>query len=255
MHQGIKNSIYELADLLTLYRGIPASVNGESIRFAPHWSRYFPAAYEPQTFQFLKDHCPAGGTVIDLGAHIGLFSVVAARLVGPNGKVFAFEPTDSTRKVLEQTIKRNSVSSRVEVRSEAVGESAGTAQFFQLEGEVSVSNSLISYGELSRSGTEVSVVSLDEFVAARGAQVNFLKIDVEGAELQVLRGAANTFAMRPFVSLGLHPEPIATSGGSLEEIWALLAKYRMSVTEDGTPLSQQEFCGRTDRFDVQLCPL
>jgi FkbM family methyltransferase len=254
MHQGIKNSIYDLVDLLTLFRGIPASINGESIRFAPRWSRYFAAAYEPQTFRFMKHHCPVGGTVIDLGAHIGLFSVIAARLVGPEGKVFAFEPTDSTRKVLEQTIKRNSMRGRVEVRPEAVSETTGTAQFFQLQDEGSVANSLISYGELSRSGREIKVLSLDEFVAARGSRVNFLKIDVEGAELQVLRGAANTFAMRPFVSLGLHPEPIAISGGSLQDIWAVLAKYRMTVTEDEAPLSQHEFCGRTDRFDVQLCP-
>lgn len=255
MQRGIKNAIYELIDLVTLHRGIRASVNGEGIRLAPRWSRYFPAVYEPNTFQFLRDHCPQGGTVIDLGAHIGLFSVVAARLAGANGKVFAFEPTAFTRKVLEQTIKLNGMSDRVEVRSEAVGETSGTANFFDSGDEVSVSNSLISYGTLSRSGTEVKVSSLDEFVSSRGAHVDFLKIDVEGAELQVLRGAAKTFEMRPFVSLGLHPEPIATSGGTLQEIWDVLAKYRMSVAEDGALLSQEEFCGRAERFDVQLVPL
>lgn len=255
MHRGIKNSIYKVIDLLTLHRGIRASVNGEAVRFSPRWSRYFPEVYEPSTFKFLKEHTPIGGTVIDLGAHIGLFSVVAARLVGPGGKVFAFEPTAFTRGVLEQTIKLNGVSDRVEARSEAVGETTGTANFFDSGDELSVSNSLISYGSLSRSGTEVKVSSLDEFVATRGAHVDFLKIDVEGAELQVLRGAEKTFEMRPFVSLGLHPEPIATAGGTLGEIWDVLAKYRMSVTEDGAPVSQEEFCGRADRFDVQLVPL
>jgi hypothetical protein len=143
-----------------------------------------------------------------------------------------------------------------------MGESAGTAKFFQTSDELSVANSLVQYGSLSAAGTEqggsatvVNVLGLDDFVGQRGLHVDFLKIDVEGAELQVLRGAPNTFAMRPFVSLGLHPEPIATSGGSLQQIWDLLMKYRMAVTADGKPISEQDFCGRTDRFDVQLSPL
>ena len=139
------------------------------------------------------------------------------------------------------------------MRPEAVSESAGAATFFDSGDEVSVSNSLVQYGELHRAAT-VSLTSLDEFVGQRGLKVDFVKIDVEGAELQVLRGARNTFAMRPFGSLGLHPEPIKVSGGTLQEIWDLLTSYRMSVSERGVPVNGSDFCSRSDMFDVQLSP-
>ncbi|NJK44255.1 MAG: FkbM family methyltransferase, partial [Pleurocapsa sp. SU_196_0] len=71
-----------------------------------------------------------GDVFLDIGAHIGLFTVVMARLVGPEGRVFSFEPTPSTRAVLERTVRLNQCDDRAEVRPEAVARTSGRSEFF-----------------------------------------------------------------------------------------------------------------------------
>src|SRR5438552_1491680 len=88
-----KDGAYALLDLCTGYRGIGQRIGGEVFRFPAKWSRYYEAGYEAPTFQFLKEHCRPGSTALDLGAHLGLFTMLMARRVGPAGKVYAFEPT------------------------------------------------------------------------------------------------------------------------------------------------------------------
>src|SRR5438874_223792 len=73
--------------------------------------------------------CRPGQTVFDVGAHLGLFSVVMARLVGPTGRVVSFEPTPSIRRILERTVRLNDCGLVVEVRAEAVSEATGITEF------------------------------------------------------------------------------------------------------------------------------
>ena len=196
---------------------------GECVRFPARWRRCYATDYEPRTFAFLRAHCERGETVIDLGAHLGVFTVVMARLVGPNGRVFSFEPTRQTRPALEETVRLNGCDAIVEVHGEAVAGATGMAVFYDTGDLVSNANSLVHTGR-SRQGLKVPTIRLDDFVAERRISVACLKIDVEGAELELLRGARQTFlTCRPAAALSLHPVPIRAAGGSLAEIWELLA--------------------------------
>src|SRR4051794_23344965 len=142
-HQLVKKFVYCAVDLCLAGRGVNRRIGGESVRFPVRWCRWYAADYEPGTFSFLRAHCGRGDTAMDLGAHLGLFTVVMARLVGPNGRVFSFEPTPQTRAVLEKTVRLNGCDTIVEVHGEAVAGATGTSVFYDTGDVVSNANSLV----------------------------------------------------------------------------------------------------------------
>lgn len=250
----VKDIAYKALDAVTLGRGVPRQIGGETIRFPAKWSRYYEAEYEPETFDFFREHIKPGQTVLDIGGHIGLFAVTTAKFVGPTGKVFTFEPTPFTRGVLQEVVDLNGCADIVEVRGEAVSSKGGETVFFDTGEEVSNANSLVR-SELSKSEIPITLISVDEFVRERGLNVACIKIDVEGAELDVMIGAKETFAtQRPVARLGLHPEFVRKNGQSLDEIWDCVADYKLDVFFDGTKADKEWFCSQTDLFDVNLIP-
>lgn len=250
----VKSLVYGAAELATFGRGITRVVGGESVRFPPRWCRYYPADYEPDTINFIRAHCKSGQTVLDIGAHIGLFTVLMARRVGPTGSVYSFEPTALTRQLLQRVVNLNGCSTTVMVRPEAVGSITGTADFHETADTVSNANSLVQT-QRSHHTTTVPTTTLDDFTKMRGLTVSCLKIDVEGAELDLLRGAGEFFARyRPATFLSLHPAAINQAGGSLADIWRLICENRLSVTRGGSPVNEATFCGTDELFEVTLLP-
>lgn len=252
--KALKAFIYRLLDATTSHAGIKRMICGESLRFPVRWSRYYESDYEPETFRFFRKNLKPGDTVLDIGAHIGLFSVVTSRLVGETGKVYAFEPTPFTRGVLSEVVKLNGCDHNVEIRPEAVSDKKGTAHFFDTGTEVSNANSLVET-DRSKEKIEVPMISVDQFASEMGLTVNCLKIDVEGAELDLLKGARKVLTeQRPVARLGLHPDFMAANGHSLEMIWDLLKYYRYRPDFNGSAISKQEFCSQPTLFDVNLFP-
>ena len=250
----VKSIAYMTLDTVTLGRGVPRTIGGETVRFPARFSRYYEADYEPETFKFLRKHLRLGATVLDIGAHIGLFAVVTARLVGKDGRVFSFEPTPFTRNVLQDVVRLNGCSDVVEVRAEAVADRRGTAVFHDTGDEISNANSLVDI-DRGKEGIEVELISVDEFVREKGIRPGCIKIDVEGAELDLLRGAKELFTvMRPAARLGLHPPQIKQNGQSLDEIWKVLAEYKLNVEYDGSRAEKEWFCAQNELFDVNLIP-
>jgi FkbM family methyltransferase len=249
-----KGLAYGMADLCTARRGIRRTIGGRHVRFPARWSRYYPADYEPETFAFLEAHCQPGQTVMDIGAHLGLFTVTMAQLVGPSGRVLSFEPTTSIQPILEQVVRINGVARTVELRREAVSDSAGVAHFYETGHFGSNACSLVRTAR-SRRVVEVPTISIDELVRSREMTVHCLKIDVEGAEVAVLRGALETMGRcRPAISLAVHPAAIGEMGSSLEELWRLVQDAGMASLSQSQPVDRAWFVGQTDLFDVHLLP-
>jgi len=250
----LKEIGYSILNLFTFGRGIARKIGGETIRFPTRWSRYYEAEYEPETFDFFRKNLKKGDTVLDIGGHIGLFAVVTGRLVGNEGNVFSFEPTPFTRGVLNEVVELNGLSETVEVRGEAVSSKRGESVFFDTGDTISNANSLVKT-ERSKTEIPIALTSVDEFVKEKGIRVDCLKIDVEGAELDVLIGARETFLNhRPVARLGLHPPFIIQNGHSLEDIWQILADYRMNIIFEGKAAEKDWFCSQHALFDVNLIP-
>jgi FkbM family methyltransferase len=145
------------------------------------------------------------GVVFDVGANLGFFSLLAARLAGPGGRVEAFEPVPESAEAARGNAALNGLD-QIRVHQVAVGERAGTGELL-LTGEVSWSH-LADRGWHSdtRALVEVETVCLDEQVTSGALPApDVIKIDVEGSELAVLRGATEILrAHRPAVICELH---------------------------------------------------
>ncbi len=158
----------------------------------------------PETYEsaLIERTLRPGMTVIDVGANHGLFSLEAAHLVGPSAIVHAFEPTPSTREVLESNLAANGLD-RVRIFPVALGDRPGTARL-RVHRELSGLNTLASDDITWNHRTlradaivEVPITTLDAHAEAEGLdRIDFLKIDVEGFELGVIRGARGLLASR-----------------------------------------------------------
>lgn len=127
------------------------------------------------------------GASVDVGANVGLYSVIAASC--SDDPVFAFEPVPRTFDVLQQNLELNGMGDRVQTRRAAVGSEGGSARFHVPWGDCPSSASLGADGYRGLEGEviDVDIVSLDEFLDPDDV-VSFVKIDVEGQEHVVLDG-------------------------------------------------------------------
>lgn len=159
--------------------------------------RVLNGTYEPEQTRLAVELVRPGATVLDVGAHIGYYTLLFSRLAGPHGRVVAFEPSPRNLPVLRWHVARNGCAN-VRVEAAAVAAETGTARFTADTGS--------GTGRLAESGTvEVRTIRLDDFVDASGPMPDVLKIDVEGAELAVLRGAARVLReARPAILLSTH---------------------------------------------------
>ena len=254
----IKESLYSVLDLVTLKKGIPVTVNGFRLRLPTRYHRYFSKTYEKENFDFFLKHCKKGMITLDIGAHFGLFSVFFQK--ESRGTVYAFEPTQSTRQVLSQTVAINHCEESVKVLGMAVDETPGTAEFFLSEVVGGRANTLVKGSQLSHAtlSYSVPVTSVDVFVREKNLEISCIKIDAEGVELGVLKGARETIEkFRPVILLSLHPEPIQSRGNSLKEIWDIIKSYRYTVllSDTGSVIEENNFCIRAELFDVHMLPM
>lgn len=161
-----------------------------------------------------------GNVVFDIGAHAGFYTLLASALTGPSGKVFAFEPLPENLAKLKKHLALNHITN-VSVVDAAVFDYCGTADFDTGEGNYR--------GRVSPRGKlKVKVVCLDELTAKAELPVpDCIKIDVEGGELAVLKGAKDVIkAAHPVIFLSIHSnqakeqacELLAFSGYAIEWI-------------------------------------
>jgi FkbM family methyltransferase len=166
---------------------------------------YCRGGHESEVAGALEKLVTPGMTVADVGAHLGYFTLILARLAGPCGRVFAFEPLASHRRLLRRTLAINGLD-QVTLRPEAVGGRTGGAI---LEEWVNSAMSRLSSGDPPTYCVRrhaVREIRLDDWEAdERPARLDLVKLDVEGRETAALAGAAATLARhRPLLVLELH---------------------------------------------------
>src|SRR5262249_569141 len=172
--------------------------------------------YEEDEIGYVRTLLKPGDSAIDVGAHIGFFTVQMAAAVGPEGRVYAFEPFDANADLLERSIAENGFGTRVSFQRAAVGAATGRATLtFPVETLNSGRAYLLPDGHMPLAGNlkkDVPLVALDALNLRR--PIRFIKMDVEGAEPQVLRGAHQILRDdRPVILSELHPTQLARASG------------------------------------------
>jgi FkbM family methyltransferase len=164
-----------------------------------------------------------GMTVVDVGANVGIYTAGFSRLVGPHGKVVALEPAPTNLRTLLRAREVNEWSN-VDIHGIAASDREGTMAL-ECSSFNSGNNALSNRG----GGVAVRTVRLDSLLA--GTRVDFLKIDVQGWEAAVLRGAVETLRRnRPIaVRLEIWPKGLRRAGSGLEEILEILASCGLEV--------------------------
>jgi FkbM family methyltransferase len=134
---------------------------------------------------------------MDVGANIGVHALYFAALVGPAGKIHAFEPVPKSAAVINQAVASNGFTDRIEVNQFALSEASGAADFFVSAGIASTS-SLTRYPWLADARSiRVQTTTLDDYAERLPRPIRLLKIDVEGAEMSVLTGGRRLLQQRP----------------------------------------------------------
>lgn len=166
--------------------------------------------YEPE-LKYLERFLSPGKTFVDVGANLGIYSALASRLVGENGHVLAFEPTMLSFAGLQKNIKLNPFSNALAFQV-ALAERNGKAWLYY--GTDPVRNSLGKDPACQLGAEEVTVESLDDVLRRVSvSRVDVIKIDAEGAEELVLRGAIRTLVcMRPVIIYEVNAEASAKLG-------------------------------------------
>lgn len=218
--------------------------------------------YEPDEIAFMRSALKPGDTAIDVGAHIGFFAVQMAALVGPGGRVHAFEPFKANADLLARSVAENGFEDRLMLHRAAVGPASGTATLtFPLETLNSGGAYLLRDGTAPLAGNRretVPLVALDSVAISR--PVRFIKMDAEGAEPLVLRGALRLLADdRPVMLSEVHPVQLErASGCSVPEFLRLLSDsgYRAHRLENGRPGQPlTEAADRDAIISVALLPI
>ena len=204
---------------------------------------YIAGCLEPNEFAFLDRILRPGMTFLDAGANEGAYTVFAAARTGPQGTVWAFEPSPREAERLRYNLELNGLAARV--FTVALSDFHGEAQFTISQAEHSGHNTL---GAIANPGVDVEQTitvearPLDEIVEKEGlARVDVLKIDVEGAELQLLQGAEETLRKcRPVILFEASEAALRNQGASREDLLLLLRRqgYRLYAFEraSGVPV-------------------
>jgi FkbM family methyltransferase len=211
-------------DIEVRYRDVELSGPAWDMTIMPSVSGGYYEVFEVSIFERL-----AGGSrlVVDVGANIGIYACTGARHLPPGGRLVAFEPVPENHAYLLRNVTRNGLAERVVVERQAVGETAGELTLY-LSGEQSGKHSAAqsNVGEPTDAVT-VPMTSIDAYLAEHPlGSPDIIKIDVEGYEGYVLRGAGKTLQALPTLLFEIHPELQLNCGISAEELLdPVFAKY------------------------------
>jgi FkbM family methyltransferase len=189
--------------------------------------------YEPETSELIVGLLNEGGVFVDVGANEGWFSLIAARHVGPTGKVVAIEPQRRLLPVLYENMAINGFGSRVVLRSVALGKEEGTAELHLAPDLNTGASSMEPHLRFESACDRVRVIRLDALLSDAGIErVDLLKLDCEGAEEGVLIGAGDFITKGRIRRILVEFHPHISGRKSCAAAHKLLKKSGYRLVED-----------------------
>lgn len=180
--------------------------------------------YKRHYFDLLEQAIKRGGSVVDIGAKIGLYTIALATLVGEHGRVFAFEPTLESFELLEKNKKINQLNNIV-IEQKAVTDKVGQ-ELLQVHDHVGKNRINNDYGTIP-----VNCITLDSYFANYDKEISFIKIDAEGSEPRILSGMQNLLRNNKNMTILLeyNPKLIQFYGHRPEKLLEKLSEHGFSL--------------------------
>lgn len=221
---------------------------------------------EPDTLSTFRRLLVPNGVFVDVGAHIGEYALLGAKLMGPASRVFAFEPGKAILPYLERNVATSAFVNQITVFPVAVSNYEGYADFDQHTdpGHSRLSTVGVPPHALPAADSAVQIVRLDAILAAHDAAPHLVKIDVEGAEQQVIEGMAGLLAhdasTRPAIVFEYLPRTWDVFGNDIARSISYLESlgYRVFSVRDSqiTPVATRADADRaTAGLDLDLVAL
>ncbi len=174
-----------------------------------------------------------GDVVIDLGAHIGYYTLLFANLVGKTGRVIAFEPEPTNYELLEKNLKINGYKNVVLV-NKAVSSKTGK-NTLHLD-EINTTGHTLFNTKEDQTSIEIDSISLDDYFKDYGGKINFVKMDIEGEEPEAIKGMCSILRRRNGIKImtEFNPWLLEKNGKNPEEYIQLLEKFDFNIYEIDT---------------------
>lgn len=183
-------------------------------------NRFIQGRYDPNAVDILSEHIKPGFVCYDIGAHIGYLAFVMAKHAGKDGQIYAFEPRPLNLLYLQKHIKINKIDN-ILVFDFGISDKRGELRF--------TANTGSGTGHISEDGNiTIHVESMDELIAEKGLRPpDFIKMDIEGGELNALQGAAETLKKyHPILLISTHGDEIH------QQCMALLVEIGYQIDQD-----------------------
>jgi FkbM family methyltransferase len=216
---------------------------GEPIQYGPHNLRYLPGSRpvrlkyanspdvavrnDVKQISFFLESVKPGDFVLDIGGHFGQYAVLLGSLVSDNGQVISFEPDPRAREILRANLQLNNLVDRVEIEPLALFDREGEHMFFSKNAD--------SMSSLVRSGLggnasspdvvelKVKTARLDDYLGSRSFGLpRWIKLDTEGAEINILKGSSEVLKSDATIVCELHPYAWEEFGTSFDELLRLV---------------------------------
>lgn len=211
----------------------------------------FEGMYQEDVLVALKNLVRPGDTVFDVGGHHGLMAVISGRAAGASGRVVTFEPNPAARQFLEQHVALNGLGN-VRVESLALSDRRGEIPFYVQTGDVTWNSTIIQEFGSGNQAIMVQTLTLDEYVDRTGCVPAIVKVDTEGSEMLVLKGASETLKQhRPSLIMEFNPASAQAAHTTVAQYVDFLKSesYRLFVLQRNV-LGYYQF-DRQEPFDEQ----
>src|SRR5919107_2152831 len=177
--------------------------------------------------------------VVDIGAHIGLYTIITSKRVSPNGKIIAIEANPDNFEMLNRNVKLNQLTNVTTLNCAVYSQETKIKLYLAGEGlNQTKYNTLMAEraNEGKEKFVEVKADTLDHLMQLQGiSEVNWTKIDVEGAELEALKGAVNIISRSKDISLLIEIHNLAGSNSSIyEPITQFLSRHNFKIDFEKT---------------------
>jgi FkbM family methyltransferase len=143
--------------------------------------------YEPNQTEIVKKYVREGDIVIDIGAHVGYYTLLMAQLVGKNGKVYSFEPDPVNFQLLKKSVEINGFENVVLIQK-AVSNITDKVKLFLGDDDSAINRIYDAKLGDAKESIDVNSVTIDEYFKENDELINFIKLDSEGSEVKIING-------------------------------------------------------------------